>query len=238
VVAVVGDSVARSLDPGVVDLARRRGWGYVLAAHNGCGLTGLVNMFEKSPPKPWQRECAEQTPGRIREVLDRYHPALVISVSRWELIDHVGPDGGPVASLSPRWRADVEAGLRGFARDVTGSGARLAMLAVLPISPSDPACLRDHDRPECVAEPDAPTDATNAVYREVHAAVPGTTLVSVQDEVCPGGRCRPVVGDGLLLRYDGLHFTPAGARWLVRRVEERLAQESRVLPAGVPSSGG
>ncbi len=65
-VAVVGDSVARSLDPGLTDLAGRNGWGYVLAAHNGCGLTGMVTVAaDTGRPKPFMQECAEETPGRI-----------------------------------------------------------------------------------------------------------------------------------------------------------------------------
>lgn len=39
-------------------------------------------------------------------------------------------------------------------------------------------------------------------------------LVSLNEHICPGGLCPPKV-DGVLLRYDGHHFTRAGARWAV-----------------------
>src|SRR5262249_26401687 len=38
VVALVGDSIARSLDPTFMTLASEHGWTYVLAATNGCRL--------------------------------------------------------------------------------------------------------------------------------------------------------------------------------------------------------
>jgi hypothetical protein len=49
VIAVYGDSIAVSLDPGFADLARRRGWGYVLAAQQGCNISGLLTTTGPTP---------------------------------------------------------------------------------------------------------------------------------------------------------------------------------------------
>src|SRR3954447_20597938 len=54
--AVIGDSVARALDPGFVDLARRRRWGYLLAANSGCGIAGLL-LTTNGVPGPEQVTC-------------------------------------------------------------------------------------------------------------------------------------------------------------------------------------
>ncbi|MGI5174735.1 acyltransferase family protein [Dactylosporangium sp. CA-152071] len=220
-VAVVGDSIARSLDPGIADLAARNGWGYVLAAHNGCGLTGLLNT-DGAQPKPFMRQCAAQTPARIRRLLDEHRPDLVIAYSRWELITHLTPSGERVEPLSSRWKADVHEHLRAFAQTVTRAGAKLVLVAVLPLVPAGPDCLRDPAPPACSAAPDPLTEATNRIYAAVRDEVPGVTLATLQESVCPGGTCRPVV-DGVLLRVDGLHFSADGARWFVARMAPLLA---------------
>ncbi|MEV6844800.1 acyltransferase family protein [Actinoplanes sp. NPDC051411] len=228
-VAVLGDSIARSLDPGFYDLARANGWGYVLAAHNGCGLTSLVSV--EGPEQRWfLKKCAEETGPRIAQVLHEYHPDLVISSSRWELIAHEGAGGRTVVPPSPKWVADVHAGLRAFAQSVVRSGAALAMLTVLPVAPATPRCLRDPTNRACAGSPDALTAATNDIYRQVAADVPGVAAVSMQDVVCPSGRC-PTVVHGMLVRFDGMHFTEAGAHWFVRALSPRLPIIHRPPPA-------
>jgi peptidoglycan/LPS O-acetylase OafA/YrhL len=220
-IAVFGDSVARSLDPGFYDLARKNGWGYVIAAHNGCGLTGLVNV-DGSQPKPFMRTCAEQTPGRIQQVLDKYHPDLVISLSRWELIAHLDANGHTVAPQSAQWAQDVHDGLRTFAQAVVRSGSALAMLAVVPLAPAGASCPDNPDAAGCTAAPDPLTAATNRIYEQVRAEVGGgVTVVPTHDLVCPGDQCRMVI-QGQLVRFDGQHFTEAGARRFVEQLAPRL----------------
>jgi peptidoglycan/LPS O-acetylase OafA/YrhL len=221
-VAVIGDSIARSLDPGIEDLAGRNGWGYVLAAHDGCGLTGMVNVDPASGrPKPFMQQCAEETPGRVTELLAEYRPGLVIAYSRWELVAHLSPRGKVVAPPSDQWAIDVRSGLRAFAQTVVRSGAQLALVAVLPLAPADPACLTRPDSRACGAAPDQLTIAVNRIYAQVRDEVPGVTLVTLQDALCPGDRCHPIV-DGLLVRFDGLQFSADGARWFARRLEPLL----------------
>jgi lysophospholipase L1-like esterase len=64
-------------------------------------------------------------------------------------------------------------------------------------------------------------EAVNDMYRRISAEVPGMTVLPVLDEVCPGRRCVATV-DRQVLRFDGVHFTPDGARWLIRRLEPAL----------------
>ncbi len=145
----------------------------------------------------------------------------MIAYSRWELAAHLTPDGKVVAPLSDRWATDVHDGLRAFAETVVRSGAQLALVAVLPLAPADPACLTRPDTRACGAAPDPLTVAVDRIYARVRDEVPGVTLVTLQDALCPGGRCHPLV-DGLLVRFDGLHFSADGARWFTRRLEPLL----------------
>jgi lysophospholipase L1-like esterase len=219
-IAVFGDSEARSLDAGFFELARRNGWGYVLAAHNGCGLTGMLNIEGTQIPQ-FLRDCAAQTPGRVRQVLDQYHPDLVISLSRWEIVAHVDADGRTVQPQTAQWTQEVHAGLLSFAQTVTGSGARLAALAVLPLAQDRSYCARKPGTPSCTQVPDPLTAAVNQLYDQVGGEVAGMSVVQMQDVICPDDRCREAV-DGLLVRFDGEHFTADGARWFVDRLAQRL----------------
>lgn len=224
VMAVLGDSVARSLDPGFVQLAHRRGWGYLLAASNGCGISGLLLT---TGPSDLQRNCAVQESQRVRQLLARYHPNLVVTVARKELSPHVTAAGTVAAPPSPAWAADVQAGLTDMARTVTDSGAQLAMVSVFDRTSGSDECLTHPDTPGCAMGPDPRTEATNAIYREVAREIPQVQVISMQDVVCPGGSC-PVRLDGQVLRYDGVHFTAPGARWFVDRLEPRLVAAADV----------
>ncbi|MDT4989525.1 MAG: hypothetical protein QOI74_3619 [Micromonosporaceae bacterium] len=237
VVAVIGDSVARSLDPGFVELARRRRWGYLLAASGGCGIAGLV-LTKGGPPTGEQRACATQEPKRVRRLLSEYRPTLVVTVARKELALHVAGDGAVVAPPSPRWAADVHAGLADLARTVTATGSHLAMVEVFDMSTGTNACLTHPAGDSCAVAAEHRTVAVNDVYRQVAREVPRVRVISMQDLVCPGDRCPPQVG-GLLLRYDGVHFTEPGAHWFVRQLEPRLIQASGLPPlASAVGRGG
>lgn len=50
------------------------------------------------------------------------------------------------------------------------------------------------------------------------APFPGR-YVSTYQIICPQGRCRRYVADHVPLQYDGDHFTPEGARFIVRQLE-------------------
>jgi peptidoglycan/LPS O-acetylase OafA/YrhL len=224
VFAVIGDSVARSLDAGMIDMAMRAGWGYVLAARIGCGVAGLVTFLGPQPTEA-SYACQRDVPPRIRRALDAYHPQLVIAFSRWEAVPHVLPDGTVVQAPTDRWAADVHDGLVSLARTVTGAGARLALVGTIPLIYSDAECRRrGPDAEGCIRRPDPLTDAHNRVIRTAAADVPNTDFVGMLDAICPADRCDPVV-DGVAPLYDGVHFSPAGARWFTTKLESRLRKK-------------
>jgi peptidoglycan/LPS O-acetylase OafA/YrhL len=66
VVALIGDSTARSLDVGLIAFAHDRGWTYVSAASDGCRITHLLSHFdgESDPYRP----CYEATPTLFAEL--------------------------------------------------------------------------------------------------------------------------------------------------------------------------
>ena len=69
---------------------------------------------------------------------------------------------------------------------------------------------------ECV-QPSTATEAIVRFNRVLHTVAqhfPGrVSVISIADLVCPDGTCVPI-RDGMLIRYDGQHYTSASSRWL------------------------
>ncbi|MGC9665564.1 acyltransferase family protein [Planosporangium sp. 12N6] len=225
VLAVVGDSTAMALDPGFVDLARRRGWGYVLAAKVGCGIGGLpFTLTAPQPPTPYETQCAADADERLRRMLDTYHPSMVFALSHFEIFAYATPDSRLVQPLTPEWTTGLHGALRHVAEQVTASGATLVTPGVLPNSGNAKACLAARPATNSCRLPSSSTptgDAVNDIYEQVAAETPGMHLVMMQRTVCPDGTC-PMTMDGLVVRYDGIHFTPQGARWFVGKLAPQL----------------
>lgn len=135
-----------------------------------------------------------------------------------ENADFVDAFGRVVSSGFREWLKAERRELEAFAATLTSTGARLVFMALPPLVATT-ECLREDaaDDPGCVlpASNDARSAQVNTVLGSVVAELPGRAfLVSLNEHICPGGLCPPKV-DGVLLRYDGHHFTRAGARWAV-----------------------
>jgi len=174
---------------------------------------------------PWQLQCAKDQNDRLRQVLDTYHPWMVFGLSNFETLPYVAPDGAMVVQLTPRWSDGVYAALHHVAVQVTSSGALYVTPGTLPRVFTSKACVSPQPtQKQCragMSSPSAATDAVNGIYRRVAKEVPGTHVVAMQRYLCPRGSC-PMVIDGLVVRYDGIHFTPDGARWFVNRMSPLL----------------
>lgn len=230
VVALVGDSIARSLDPAFLQLAAEHKWTYVLAAPNGCRLTDLLTSF-KGVARPRDRACLELIP-RVQEVLlSGWDPDLIVAIDRWEIIDAFGPDGEVFKEGTADHVALVKSAVEAAARRLTARGARLAFIELPPLLPA--ACMKPAPSPtlNCSRKvADDTTDAPyNAMYRDVAANIgDGVVTISITHAICPDGICVPEVA-GRLVRFDGLHFTPPAARWLATAIYRDLAA-ARALP--------
>ncbi len=232
VIAVIGDSVARSLDPGVVELARRMGWTYVVAASDGCRVTHLLTAVDGDTEK--YEPCFEATPGLWRDLLRTWHPDLVLAVDSVELADLVEPSGAVVAAGDPEHVIAERHGVQAVAELFADSGTRLAFVAFPPVV-TPPECLRveNQDLDICAipASKDRNVGTYNATLSEVASSYPGQAyLVSLTDHLCPGGICPPAPG-GVFARYDGHHFTTAGARWVVPLLFGELLRAGALPPA-------
>ena len=220
VVAVIGDSTSRALDPGMVKVATQRGWRYIQAGTDGCSVMRLILPAVRSPAADREaRSCQKVVPRIVSQVRNAYHPDV------WVVADLTGGDPRDLPGGDRNRDRAAELSMRSMLQVLTEHGARVVL--ALPSPLGQPL--------ECVSRTPAPDSCNSRVYttadpftvnlrtlsREAAAGLPGTVaLVDVDDILCPGGRCRPIV-DGMLARYDGTHYTGRFSRLIVPTIIAR-----------------
>jgi peptidoglycan/LPS O-acetylase OafA/YrhL len=224
VVALVGDSIARSLDPGLLQLAEGHQWTYLLVAPNGCRLSALLTSF-RGVARPNDRECLELIPRLDGDLLERWRPDLIVAIDRWEVIDAFGPNGEVVKQGTPEHLAMTEAALDVAARALTAQGAKLVFIELSPLLPA--ACTKPSLPPATSCTRRVADDSVhapyNAIFRRVAALLGDNgATISITPAICPDGICSLEVS-GRLVRFDGLHFTAPAARWLAPVIYRELA---------------
>ena len=225
VLAVIGDSIARSLDPAFLAIAVQHGWTYVIEATNSCPVSGVRPATQAGQADHQLALCLEQTPILQRQLVDRWRPGVIVVADLMETLDVQAADGRTLARGSDAAIASVESALTDTAQRLASTGAAVALLELPPRL--DPGCQRPSslDDPHCniplSATSDGPQSRYDAMYERVASTVAGVTTLSITSAVCPDGTCRPVAG-GTVLRYDGLHFTAPGALTLVAALDLEL----------------
>ncbi len=248
--AVLGDSTARGLGPGLKDWADSTHSSWLQAAWKGCSSTGVMGLpGPGQAPDAAAQTCTDQVPGLIGEALSRYRPPVVLiaefSVHRLPLL--VDEKELPVGT--PEHGTALKAAYLSVVDDVAAYGGRVVFVELPPPGERFGEMVAA-GRPAATARPLAsgggPTMAAfNAVLRSVATARPRTaSTVTVTDLLCPGGRCLPV-RDGMLMRTDGVHYTVRFSRYLVPILMRRIGVPTTPAPsvvnvtgrAGAPPSG-
>ncbi|HTN81178.1 MAG TPA: acyltransferase family protein [Acidimicrobiales bacterium] len=203
VIAVIGDSVAASLVPGLQQVSASRGIQVVNAAITGCGATDELSLDDQGRPFDWSANCVAAVPEVQRQVIDQTHPDLVIWLSSWETSDRlVGSER--VRFGTPEGDASIMQGMTATLARVTADGARVAILTLPPRS------AREDGRP--VRDGATAFDHLNELLMEfAFAHADQVELVDFATIVCPAGPHCPTQRDGTWLRPDGMHFTDQSA---------------------------
>lgn len=224
-VVLIGDSTAQAYDPALKQLAVEYGFRYVQAAVGGCPISHrlLATGTDGQLHKPSNMMCYDEIPRIYETVLTDYEPDLIIATSWNESNQHVEGETlvekGTVEHL-----AAVEAGLSETIAQLTSDGATLAFIHILPPGNSV-ECLEAGttglarcDRPVTPGSGEAPY---NRIFDALAEARDDVVSVTLTDVVCPGEVC-PLVVDGIVMRYDGGHFTATASRYLAPILDRRL----------------
>lgn len=231
VVMLGGDSVARSLAPGLIEVAREQNW-LLLGAAEGCSYIAEQRVRERAdaPEEP------DATTKECRGVADN-----LLAYARDNHVDlYIGLLGKPKAGLMINGET-LLTGEPGYSEELaksvrTGldmlSGVADTVAIVSPPRPSwDAECVGDRDiaATGCVKNTNLVpyTQAERAALLE-QPAHPWLILLDSDPILCPTGTepCPPG-DDGQVWRYDGIHLTLAGSRVLARALEPALVETIR-----------
>jgi peptidoglycan/LPS O-acetylase OafA/YrhL len=227
-VVLVGDSTAQAYDPALKVLAAQYGFRYVQAAVGGCPIghrfiaTGVDGELHKSS----NFMCFDEMPGIYKRVVEEFDATLILATSFNETNQHV-TDGELVTSGTPRHLQEVRDALEAAVTDLTSGGATFVFIDILPPGPNV-ACLEKSAENEgsCVRKvgSDSVEKPFNEIFRQLadeRDDVAGT--VSFEEELCPDEAC-PLTIDGIVVRYDGGHFTGTESRALAPMLDEKLRE--------------
>jgi hypothetical protein len=223
-VAVVGDSIAGTIVWGLDEIMKGTSNRLVSTAYPGCGIAAGDVLDPQDQVYPQARACAENAPRVHREMVEKWHPDVVLWSSSWEVSNRLDPHTHEVLRFgTPDAERLLLHDIDAAARRLTSRGAHLVLLTVAP--PGATATT-----PGDIGHAEA---RYNTMLREYAAKHSNTTSVlDILPFVCPDGPPCPAMVRGVVLRPDSIHYThdtaPVVARWLLPKL---LA-----LAAGDPNS--
>jgi peptidoglycan/LPS O-acetylase OafA/YrhL/lysophospholipase L1-like esterase len=217
-VLFLGDSVAETLAAGLRD---GDGIDVVNGGILGCGIaTGgpyryFGGQYDDLP------QCA-RWPITWADAVRRADPALVaVLVGRWDVMDRKH-DGRWMHVGDAAYDAYLGAQLDRLVTIL--AGRRVAFLTA--------PYYKRGERPDGGRFPEddpARVDRFNAIVRSVAARHPGVEVIDLNAALAPEGVFTKTI-NGVLVRYDGVHVSPAGARliqpWLWRQISAVLGRGS------------
>ena len=241
-VIVIGDSVGLSMISGLKQVGPE--WNLAVWSRTmvGCGFLD-VDMEYDSQYKLSKKmaELCNEWHRTWQADLEAFQPDVVVAVFGGDMFDRP-VNGSLLEAGTPEWEAYVLDGLQRQLDVLSSQGAKL-VLATYPCSKSVLWALLS-DGAEREQDAYRRTTELNEVYRKFAARNPDrVVLVDLNLLSCPEGRFTDLVIDGVRMREDGVHFTPAGsvvvARWLAPQIAAVAARERplRVAEEGLLHRG-
>ena len=231
-IVLVGDSVPQRLAPDLARAAARYGYVVVSATRGSCPATGVAVVGVTGKPWGAGEVCATDVPARQDAAIARYHPALVIWWSRYELADRIDAHGRPVRFASPAyWNLQKQA----FARRTAALTRDGAIIVAVQIERSGLGMATRCRPQKCGPFLRRLITATAAQnhWNAFLASHRGGTVrsISIESLVChdAANPCNDRLPDGSLARPDGTHYSPEAAPAVAQAVIYRS-----LAAAGLP----
>lgn len=210
-VALVGDSHAQSLWPGLVTLGKEKGWDVKGYFEGGCPATYARTPSFWGGPRDSDEQCADFA-RRTTEQLRENRPDLIIVVGA-VMTDWYSPNQA-VAGFHALWRDWEQIAPIVVVRDYPGTGGQHM-----------PSCLAQHagDQLAC-----AVPRAEALTPRDLQYEAAGTfgsdrvSRIELTEAFCDDQQCYPVIG-GLPVYYDGDHITKNYAHTLAPLLAEKIS---------------
>lgn len=218
-IALVGDSKALQWISALDSIGKKRGWKVVTFTKSACSFTAADIAQDGAP----YASCSAWNDAVTQQLFERKPDVVLTSQGKDVALNKAGnvhsgqSTEAMIKGLEHRWSALAKAGMT------------VVAMRDNPIPPNDirPVyeCVDEHRHalgectfPRTAAERLGAGDVQLAAVK----GVPGVELVDLNDYVCPGATCPPVIGNVLVYR-QGSHLTRTYVDTLAPRLEKQLA---------------
>ncbi len=218
-VLLVGDSTACSLFPGLAAVGEEAGAFVAQAAVFGCGVaSGEITTTRNEQITPHTERCQNMVNEAVDPAVFQLRPHVIVWMSIWEKSDLV-VDGETLVSGTPAGDAEMLRRMDWELARLTAYGSKVVLLTEAAPAPNDAQGAGNTNS----AADNEGYSRLNLILARFAARHPDrVTLVNLAAHVCPGGAPCPEKVDGVRLRPDGRHFTPAAAsiqaQWLMPKI--------------------
>ena len=222
-VALMGDSLAGSMQIGMAKTAAAMGIDFVSVARPGCAsIHGVAG--ENGKVNPWGYKCDDALTSFLTNKVLGANAQTILWMGTWESADRI-VDGVYYEAGTPEHQAMLMREFETTVQLITSHGAKVIFLTNAPAINYDNE-LQYYVTPEYRGF----ADKLNEFYFDFAKAHPKTSAVLDFSKIaCPSGFPCPVEIDGVRLRpRDGRHFTDESAEFISRPMFEEL---QRVLNA-------
>ncbi len=178
---------------------------YSYAPVVGCGVFDSVEHVGE--------HCADRLPTWEKQIHD-FNPDLsVLLIGGFEALDF-SVDGHVYKHGTPEHEQELVRIITSALRTLTARGGRVALLEVPCFGDShgpDQQSIHDRNLPSSIA------NVNGALETVANNDPEHVTFVQWSDAICPGGHFVAKI-DGIVVRPDGVHFSPAGAVLVAKRL--------------------
>jgi peptidoglycan/LPS O-acetylase OafA/YrhL len=191
--AIVGDSTAMALYPGLAVEAADRSRTLVVAAFPGCPVGQAERVDADGQPFPWGATCPPAVRTGYRTAVERFDPSLVFWLSSTDRYS-IRVGGQTLAAGTDAWREALFADWTRALGTLTSNGAHVVLILPMHRQGADP---RDTGG----------QNPLRTIYRQWAAQHEDTiTVIDPDPVVCPQAPCPSRIGN-VDLYQDKVHLT-------------------------------
>jgi len=215
---ILGDSIAMTLGEGLsIDSVSAYGVAVADNATLGCDLDPQLEVLTEGSPGPATPGCENWRALWPFLVAQERPQVVALGLGRWEVTDHL-LDGQWVHVGEPAWDDHLTADLQSAIAIFRAFGAKVVLFTMPYLDPTD----RQPDGLPWSENSAARAQAYNALVREVARRDPHeVSVIDLNRMLDPDGVYTASL-DGLDVRYDGIHISPAGGQLLQRQILPRI----------------
>jgi len=224
-IAVIGDSIAKSLVPGFEQVAQERGWTVIDGARGGCSVAGGYQVDPHGKGFSWSNRCAKTQVATL-EWVAAARPDVIVWDSHSETNDLLD-----LVTRLPAVHGSAEHDqlVRQGWDDALERLPDVPILIVAALHGGPGRSIVCARTPGHCADDgsDGKVAHLNALLALLPATHPRVQVISVADMVCPSGPPCPTSVNGMVMRPDGHHYSEDAAVMIARRIAAQLPIERR-----------